>query len=76
MEYEPLQRCSKEFYDLMRFFEENVTKAAYVYDTEKEDKNMWERRAYYKNGKTNEMWLVFMLAYEHGKHYQYDVDNE
>ena len=60
----------------MRFFEREVTKSAYVFDFEKEDKKMWERGAYYKNGKTNEMWLVFMHAYGHGKQYQYDVDNE
>lgn len=76
MDYEPLKRETEEFYDLMRTFEQRAVKTTYIYNFEREDKELWKVGAYYKNGKTNDMWLTFMWGYEHGKRTQWEKDED
>lgn len=75
MDYEPLQRGTKEFEELMRFFERQVGNRVYICNTDREDKELWKAGAYYKNGRLNELWLTFIWGYEHGKKCQWEQDN-
>ena len=76
MEYEILQRGTKEFEELMKHFEKQIGNRVYICNKDHEDKAQWERGAYYTNGKLNELWLVFMWGYEHGKKTQWERDQE
>lgn len=55
---------SKEFYDLMAFFERTIGKIAYVgNDFSKEPKDLWLKAQYYCNGQINNLFKVFIAGY-------------
>lgn len=59
---------SKEMYDLMAFFERNISKSVYTTNNfQKEPKESWQRGYYYANGEINNYFRVYMQAYELGK---------
>lgn len=58
---------SKEFYDAISYFENNVKKITYVPGTfEKEERENWKNGNVYKNGELNKIFHIFLWGTEHG----------
>lgn len=63
---------SKEFCDLMKFFEEKALPLTYIRGTkEKENREYWLKQHYYKNGQVNDAFMMFLSGYQYGKIYNY-----
>ncbi|OJV39621.1 MAG: hypothetical protein BGO29_04545 [Bacteroidales bacterium 36-12] len=62
----PTVPFSKEFYESMKFFEEAAKEITYGVTYEKEDKELWTKGYYYKNGKVNELFRAFLAGYAFG----------
>ena len=69
-----MKTYSKEMYDLMAYFERIIGKVSYCSDFTREDKALWANGHYYCNGRVNEMFLVYMAGYSHGKSVQRDCE--
>ena len=63
-----IKNYSKEMYDVMDFFERTIGKVAYVgSDFRREEKSLWEKAIYYCDGKTNDLFRVFLCGYTYRK---------
>ena len=58
-----MKLCSKEFYELMEVYE----KYMHIDSLAREDKYVWEKGYYYKNGDYNKSFRGFMAGYQHAK---------
>lgn len=62
-----LKQGTKEWYELLEFFERNLQKVTYMTSLEREQKQYWEKGHIYCNGIVNEYFKVFLWGYSHGK---------
>lgn len=63
-----IKQYSKELYDAMDFFERNINKipTAYCSSFEKEDKSLWKKGYYYKDGNANALFSLFLSGVNYG----------
>ena len=68
-----ITQYSKEMYDAIDYFKRNVSKVAYVSASfDMEDKTLWKKGFYFKNGDINNLFKVFMM----GESYGYNIGKE
>ena len=59
---------TKEFYELMDFFEKSGLKTVYTgAEIKREPKELWPKKQYYTNGKVNDFFKMFLAGYQLGK---------
>lgn len=64
-----IKMYSKEFYDMLDFFERNIGKLPGLYvpsGFDRENKELWVNGFVYQNGEINKLYLAFMCGYTHG----------
>ena len=58
---------TKEFYHMQDEFERSIKKSKHAYVTSLERTDGSVKGVFYENGKTNELFHVFMLGYSSGR---------
>jgi hypothetical protein len=59
---------TKEFYEVMDFFENKASKEMYIEGSlTREDREQWKRQCYYTNGNANNYFKMFLSGYQLGK---------